>query len=94
MTEEQLHDIGTYETSNAFDSREKAALDYAVAMTKTPVDVSDELFERMRAHFSEEQLIELTAVIAQENFRARFNRPFRVEPAGFSEGAFCPMPER
>lgn len=93
MTEEQLHDITTYETSKAFDSREMAALDYAVAMTKTPVDVSDELFERILTHFSEEQLIELTAVIAQENFRARFNRPFRVEPAGFSEGAFCPMPE-
>ena len=69
-------------------------LDYVVAMTRTPVDVDDELFARMLEHFSEEQLIELTAVIAQENFRARFNRPFRVEPTGFSQGAFCPMPER
>jgi hypothetical protein len=39
-------------------------------------------------------MVELTAAIAQENFRARFNRPFGVEAAGFSEGAFCPLPER
>ncbi len=69
-------------------------LDFAVAMTRTPVDVSDELYTRVLSHFAEEQLIELTATIAQENFRARFNRPFKVEAMGFSEGAFCPMPER
>ena len=94
MTEEQLHAISDYRNSAAFDDREKAVLDYAVAMTRTPVDVEDELYERMSCHFSEKQLIELTAIIAQENFRARFNRPFKVEPVGFSEGAFCPMPER
>lgn len=40
------------------------------------------------------KLVELIAAIAQENFRARFNRPFAIESAGFSEGAFCPLPER
>jgi alkylhydroperoxidase family enzyme len=87
-------DIGRYADSGAFSAIEKAVLDYAVAMTRIPVDVDDALFERMRDHFDEEQLIELTAAIAQENYRARFNRPFKVKATGFSQGAFCPMPER
>ncbi len=37
---------------------------------------------------------ELTANIAWENFRARFNRGFDVAAQGFSEGAVCPIPER
>ena len=44
-------------------------------------------------HFSEEQLVELTGVIALENFRARFNRGFDVGDQGFSDGAVCAMPE-
>jgi alkylhydroperoxidase family enzyme len=63
-------------------------------MTRTPTDVSLELFERVRALMTEKQIVELTAAIAQENFRARFNRPFDVQAAGFSEGAYCPLPER
>ena len=63
-------------------------------MTQTPTAVTDALFERVRAFLDERQLVELTAAIAQENFRARFNRPFDVQAAGFSEGAFCPLPER
>jgi alkylhydroperoxidase family enzyme len=63
-------------------------------MTRVPVDVPDELFARLREHFDDAQLVELTATIAQENFRARFNRPFEVGAAGFSEGAYCPLPQR
>jgi alkylhydroperoxidase family enzyme len=63
-------------------------------MTRTPTDVSVELFERVRALMTEKQIVELTVAIAQENFRARFNRPFDVQAAGFSEGAYCPLPER
>jgi alkylhydroperoxidase family enzyme len=94
LTEAQLTGITTYQNSDAFDDRDKAVLDYTVAMTRTPANVSDPLYKRMLGHFSEEQLIELTATIAQENFRARFNRPFKVEAMEFSEGAFCPLPER
>ena len=69
-------------------------LDYAALMTRVPVDISDELFARLREHFDDAQLVELTATIAQENFRSRFNRPFEVGAAGFSEGAYCPLPQR
>jgi len=69
-------------------------LDYAVALTHTPADASDELVATLRKDLTDEQLVELTAAIAWENFRARFNRGFDVGAQGFSEGAFCPVPER
>ena len=63
-------------------------------MTQAPVEVPDELFAALRQHFNEAQMVELTAAIAWENYRARFNHAFGVEAQGFSEGAYCPMPER
>jgi alkylhydroperoxidase family enzyme len=69
-------------------------LDYAVAMTRTPVDVPEALFAALRSHLSEAQLVELTASIAWENHRARFNRPFLIGAGGFSTGAVCVLPER
>jgi alkylhydroperoxidase family enzyme len=63
-------------------------------MTTTPVEVPDSLFARMREHFDDRQLVELTAAIAWENYRARFNLAFGCEEEGFSEGAFCPLPAR
>jgi alkylhydroperoxidase family enzyme len=69
-------------------------LDYSVAMTQTPVDVPDEVFDRLQQHFNEPQMVELTAMIAWENYRARFNHAFGIEAQGFSENAYCPLPER
>lgn len=63
-------------------------------MTRTPVEVRDDLFAALRQHFDEAQLVELTATIAWENYRARFDHAFGVEAQGFSEGVFCPLPER
>ncbi|MCA1633048.1 MAG: hypothetical protein LC802_04830 [Acidobacteria bacterium] len=77
-----------------FSPLEKLVLDYSMAMTQTPVEVSDELFAALRANFNEAQLVELTAAIAWENYRARFNHAFGVEAQGFSEDAYCPLPER
>ncbi|MGH7288304.1 MAG: hypothetical protein ACREI8_09840 [Myxococcota bacterium] len=54
----------------------------------------DELFEALRARLSEKQLVELTAVVAFENYLARFNRGFGVEATGYySKGAVCPLPD-
>jgi alkylhydroperoxidase family enzyme len=69
-------------------------LDYSVAMTRTPAEIPDQLFNELRNHFDETQLVELTAAIAWENYRARFNHAFGLKAQGFSQGAFCPMPER
>jgi alkylhydroperoxidase family enzyme len=67
-------------------------LAYADAMTHTPVEVPDALFQRLRGQFSEAQMVELTATIAWENYRARFDHAFGIEAEGFSEGAYCALP--
>ena len=94
LSEHQLRELSRYRESGVFTETEKLVLDLAVAMTRTPSEVPDELFRSLQHHFAPPQLVELATAIAQENFRARFNRPFGVEAAGFSEGAFCPLPER
>jgi len=54
-------------------------IELADALTNTPSHVSDELYARLRNQFSEEQLMQLAAQIAFENYRARWNRLFNVE---------------
>ena len=93
VTEQQLRELPTFERSEAFSPLEKLVLRYAAAMTRTPAEVPDELFDALREHFSEAQLVELTAAIALENFRARFNHAFGMGAQGFSEGSYCALPE-
>ena len=69
-------------------------LEYADAMTRVPVEVSDALFARLRERFSEAQLVELTSAIAWENYRARFDHAFGIEGENFTDGAVCAMPVR
>lgn len=94
MTEAHIAELDRYRDSDAFSEREKIALDYAVALTRSPAEATDELVAELRRHLDERQLVELTTVIAWENFRARFNRGFDVAAQGFSEGAVCPVPQR
>jgi len=94
VTEEQLHDLPIYKSSPAFSPLEKLVVEYAAEMTKTPVHVADGLFAELRRNFSEAQLVELTAAIAWENYRARFDHACGIESQGFSEGAYCALPER
>jgi alkylhydroperoxidase family enzyme len=67
---------------DGFAPPEAALLRMTDAMADTPSNVSDELYTELRRHFSEEQLIELAASAAQENFRARYNRVFDVGSDG------------
>ena len=94
MTERQLAELDRFETSAAFDALERDVLRYAEAMTRTPVDVPDELFAALRARLDPRQLVELTSAIAWENYRARFDHAFGIESQEFSAGAFCPLPAR
>ena len=93
ISPQQLADLPRYRDSDRFDETEKLVLDYATAITTTPSEVPDELFESLRARLDERQLVELTSAIAIENYRARFNWAFRIEPQGFTTGA-CAVPER
>ena len=69
-------------------------LAFSEGMSSTPVAVSDDLVSELGKHFDERQVVELTAAIAWENWRARFNHALGIEAHGFSEGSFCPIPER
>lgn len=94
ITERQLRELPQFRDSDAFDEQEKLVLEYAEGISKTPVEVPDELFERLRARFDEPQIVELTYAAAIENLRARFNWALGIGSQDFSEGAFCMVPER
>jgi alkylhydroperoxidase family enzyme len=86
--------MATFEASANFSETEKNVLRLAVALARTPANVSDELFADLRRELSERQLVELNGAIAWENFQSRFNRTFAIEAEGFSHGQYCPLPER
>jgi AhpD family alkylhydroperoxidase len=92
LSQEQLAELPTYRDSERFDEVERLVLDYASGMSRTPVDVPDELFAQLHEHFDEAQMVELTSAIAIENYRARFNWAFGLGSQGFSEGSFCVRP--
>lgn len=93
MTDEQLRELSRYRESSVFKPREKLVLDLAVAMTRTPPDVSDELFGELQKQFTSAQLVELVTEIGLANLRGRFNTTFRCRAAGYSGDAFCPLPD-
>jgi alkylhydroperoxidase family enzyme len=82
-TEEKIRQVPAWRQSPLFTPMERDALEYAERMTITGEKVSDELWTRLRGHFSEAQLVELTAAVALENFRSKFNVPLGVESQGF-----------
>lgn len=83
-----------YLTSTLFTETERLVLEFADAMTETPVEVADALFAKLREKFSDVQLVELTATLAWENYRARFDHALGIESQGFAEGSFCALPVR
>jgi alkylhydroperoxidase family enzyme len=93
LSDDELLALPCYRESNLFTEREKLALDYTVAVMRTPVEVTDDLFARMKARFTTEQLVELTALLTVVNLD-RFNAAFGIGSAGFSEGMVCVAPDR
>ena len=78
VSEEKILALNEYAESPLYDAKERAALEYADAITLSNRDVDDELFARVRGFFEEETLVELTAIIAWENSSSKFNRALRV----------------
>lgn len=93
FSDEELLALIHYRDSDLFTEREKLVLDYTVGVTRTPVEVSDELFARMKEHFTDEQLVEITALLTVTGLH-RFNAAFEIGSAGFSEGMVCVPPDR
>ena len=87
VTEEQLRDLHRWPDSTAFTDVESLALAYTDALTNTPMSVTDELVAELRTHFTQAQLVELTAFVALENQRSRFNHGLGITAQGFTTGA-------
>jgi alkylhydroperoxidase family enzyme len=78
VTDEKILALSEYGTSALYNEAEKVALEYADSMTMTGREVSEELFARLRLHYDDDALVELTAIIAWENASSKFNRALRV----------------
>ncbi len=83
VSDEKIEALENYATSDFYNAAERIALEYADSMTITGRDVSDDLFARLRSFYSEDEIVELTAIIAWENSSSKFNRALRVPSQHF-----------
>ena len=79
MKDEKILALSKYDTSSLFDEKERVALKYADAITFSDQDVDDALFESVKSQFSDDEIVELTTLIAWENCSSKFNRALRVD---------------
>ncbi|UYN93425.1 MAG: carboxymuconolactone decarboxylase family protein [Enhydrobacter sp.] len=86
---DKLAELPNWRDSKLFSQAERVALEYAERITYTDRQVDDALFAEVKKHFSEAQIVELTAAIAFENFRSKFNPALGIEAQGF-----CLVPTR
>jgi alkylhydroperoxidase family enzyme len=86
---EKVAEVLNWRDSSLFSPAERVALEYAERITYTDRSVDDDFFAELKKHFTEPQIVELTAAIALENFRSNFNPTLGVEAQGF-----CVVPAR
>jgi AhpD family alkylhydroperoxidase len=81
--EEKINAVENFREHDCFSEAEKIALDYAETMTITGRTYSDELFARLHKHYTEDEIVELTGLIAFQNLSSKFNSALDVQPQGF-----------
>ena len=86
---DKVAEVLNWRDSKLFSAAERVALEYAERITYTDQQVDDAFFAEVKRHFTEAQIVELTAAIAMENFRSKFNPPLGIEAQGF-----CMVPAR
>jgi len=82
---EKLNQLANFRDCDLFSDQEKAALHYAEIITKSDVQVNTEDQERLRQHFNDDEIIELTAIISFQNMSSKFNAALDVPPQGFCQ---------
>ncbi|HEV2754498.1 MAG TPA: hypothetical protein VG318_01820 [Actinomycetota bacterium] len=93
IPESKLAALARYRESDEFDDLERRVLDFATALSRSPVEVPEELREELRRELGDEGVVHLAALVALENFLGRFNRGVGLESQGYSEGAACAVPK-
>src|SRR6266540_4671699 len=94
---EELADVLTYRESPRFSERERAALQFCERITRDDLEVSEECLARVREHFTEAEIVELTFIIGYQTFASKFAKAWRLAPQGFSswwydlEGSILPQ---
>ena len=78
LSDEKIIALQDYAKSALYSEPERVALEYADRMTITGGDVTEEFFSRLRGFYDDDQIVELTAIIAWENASSKFNRALRV----------------
>ena len=81
----KFEQVPFWRESDVFTPLERRVLEYAEAMTVTPLEVTDEMAEALRADLGEDGFVELTMMIAIENERSRFNSALGLTSQGFSD---------
>jgi alkylhydroperoxidase family enzyme len=87
----KIRDVPRWRDSSAYTELERDVIEYAEAASKTPIEVTDEMVAALRKHLSEEQLVELTMMIAVENQRSRFNTALGITSQGFKDRCEIPV---
>jgi AhpD family alkylhydroperoxidase len=82
-SDSRLEDLAKFRESEHFTEKEKAALEYAEAMTYSDRKVSDKLFEKLKVNFNDDAIVELTGLIAFQNLSSKFNSALDISPQGF-----------
>ncbi|WP_052281700.1 carboxymuconolactone decarboxylase family protein [Kluyvera genomosp. 1] len=86
---DKVQALSAWQTSTLFTAAERAALDYADAMTATPPRIDESIKKELHCHFGDAQITEMTALIAFQNLSARFNAALEIPSQGL-----CTMKER
>jgi len=81
---EKLTDVLTYRESPHFDERERAAMEFCERTIRDDLDMSDECLIRLREHFSQAEIVELTFIIGYQTFASKFSKALKLAPQGFS----------
>src|ERR1700744_60240 len=93
LSDEELLALSDYQNATCFSDLDKLILEYAAAISRTPVEVSDDLFDALRAHFDNAQLVALTHIVTLGNLRGRFNLALDIGSSGLSDGKVCALPD-
>lgn len=81
---DKLLAVADYATDPRFTEAERAALAYAEMITEGDGHVPQALFDALRPHFSDREIVEMTICVAIENFFNRINGPLQIESQNFS----------
>lgn len=88
MSDAKLASVARWADHDVFDETERLALEFAERMTHTDRDTDDRFFAALHTRFTQPEIVELTAIVAFENFSSKFNHALRI-----AEQHFCPLPQ-